>query len=67
MKFKIDDCVLYCPFPDVVALKGDKVRVIILEVLDKDDFYDYRVYVDDGRGRQKKVKEEKLEYNDENR
>ena len=60
MKFKVDEWVLYCAFPDVASLKDDKRRAVVLEVLRPDDYYDYRIYVDDGSTKIKKVKEENL-------
>ena len=61
-KFKIDEWVEYCQFPDsnFASLKEERIRSVILEVLSKHDIYDYRIFVDDGTSRIRKVKEENL-------
>tara|TARA_B100000287_G_C20520172_1_gene736627 strand:- start:318 stop:524 length:207 start_codon:yes stop_codon:yes gene_type:complete len=64
MKFKVDEWVLYCQFPDITSLKNNKQRSVILDVLPKESIYDYKIYIDDGTGTIKKVKEENLEYAD---
>ena len=46
-KFKTDEWVLYCPFPENESLKTYTHRAVILEVLEKRDIYDYRIYIDD--------------------
>ena len=61
-KYKVDEWVEYCPFPTSNAdvLKNERIPSVILEVLDKRDIYDYRIFIDDGRSRIRKVKEENL-------
>lgn len=61
-KFKTDEWALYCQFPDSKhdMLRMERKRVVILEVLKKDDFYDYRIFIDDGTSKITKVKEENL-------
>ena len=61
-KFKTDEWVDYCPFPDsnFELLKNERQRAVILEVLNKRDLYDYRIFVDDGTPTIRKVKEENL-------
>jgi hypothetical protein len=61
-KFKIDEWVAYCGFPNsrTEILRKERTRSVVLEVLDKHDIYDYRIFIDDGSGRTKKVKEENL-------
>jgi len=66
VKYRKDDWALYCAFPEVKSLKNDKVRAVILDVLPKDDLYDYRIFLDDGSGRTKNVKESHLEPLNEN-
>tara|TARA_R100001594_G_scaffold51807_2_gene85282 strand:+ start:3645 stop:3863 length:219 start_codon:yes stop_codon:yes gene_type:complete len=61
-QFKLDEWVEYCQFPNSTAevLKNERIRAVILEVLEKHDLYDYRIFIDDGSGRTRKVKEENL-------
>jgi hypothetical protein len=61
-RFKIDEWVGYCPFPDsnFGNLKEERLRAVILEVLDKRDRHDYRIFIDDGTSTIRKVKEENL-------
>ena len=61
-KFKIDQWVLYCSFPDSKFgnLKDERIRAVILETLDKRDIYDYRIYLDNGTSTILKVKEKNL-------
>ena len=61
-KFKLDEWVLYCSFPDsqFEALKSDRQEAVILEVLDKNDLYDYRIFINDGTSKIRKVKEDNL-------
>tara|TARA_R110002110_G_scaffold264892_1_gene480701 strand:+ start:27 stop:251 length:225 start_codon:yes stop_codon:yes gene_type:complete len=58
-KFKVDEWVLYSPFHDSQheSLKNDKRRALILTVLDTKDMYDYRIFIDDGSSKIKKVRE----------
>jgi len=60
MKYSIDDWVWYTMFPQLTHFKDDKIRAVVLELLEKDIIYDYRIYLDDGTSRVKKVKEENL-------
>jgi len=57
-KFKIDEWVLYDPY-----LSGEnttlRLKAVVLEVLENDLFYDYRIFID-GRGTITKVREENL-------
>jgi hypothetical protein len=57
-KFKIDEWVLYEPHPSgkYIALR---LKAVVLEVLENDLFYDYRIFID-GRGTITKVREENL-------
>ena len=57
-KFKIDEWVLYDPYPsgNNAALR---LKAVVLEVLENDLFYDYRIFID-GRGTITKVREENL-------
>ena len=57
-RFKIDEWVLYEP---CVSVKGATLRLkaVVLEVLENDLFYDYRIFID-GRGTITKVREENL-------
>jgi len=61
-RFKIDEWVLYCQFPDsnFSILKDDRQRAVILEVLNKRAPHDYRIFIDDGTSTIRKVKEENL-------
>lgn len=61
-KFKLDEWVDYCQFPDADSefLKSLRVRSVILEVLEKRELYDYRIFIDDGTSTIRKVKEENL-------
>jgi hypothetical protein len=61
-KFKTDEWVEYCPFPDsnFELLKTERQPAVVLEVLSKGELYDYRIFVDDGTSTIRKVKEENL-------
>ena len=61
-KFKVDEWVEYCQFPDAnyELLKKERTRAVVLEVLEKRDIYDYRIFIDDGTSMIRKVKEENL-------
>jgi hypothetical protein len=63
MKYKVDEWVILREFPEDpnVSLYEITVRAVILEVLEKDDQYDYRICIDNGKAKIKKVKEAKLE------
>jgi hypothetical protein len=57
-RFKIDEWVLYEPH---ISLDSTTLRLkaVVLEVLENDLFYDYRIFID-GRGTITKVREENL-------
>ena len=59
MKYKIDDWVYYCPLPDIETFKNERIPAVILDILDNDLFYDYKIYID-GTGKTKKVREHQL-------
>ena len=61
-KFKTDEWVLYSQFADSIheSLKNDFKRAVILEVLKQSDICDYRIFIDDGTSKIRKVKEENL-------
>ena len=60
-KFRTDDWVLFCTFPDVDSplLSSERERALVLAVLDEDRFYDYRIIVEK-TGKIKKVREHQL-------
>ncbi len=61
-KYKVDEWVLYCQFPDSKfgTLSQDRKPAVILEVLKSQDIYDYRIFIDDGTATVRKVKEDNL-------
>lgn len=61
-KFKVDQWVLFCTFPDseFETLRNERKRALILYVLPDKDMYDYEIFIDDGSSRIKKVKQENL-------
>jgi hypothetical protein len=59
MKYNIDQWVYYVQFPEIINLKNNKKKAVILEVLDKNSIYDYRIFID-GEGKIRKVKESNL-------
>ena len=59
MKYRIDDWVLYCAFPEIKALGNQRDPAVVLEVYPAEDYYDYRIFID-GTGRIKKVKQRNL-------
>ena len=59
MKFKVDEWVYYCAFPDLPALSDERSKSVVLSVLENDPIYDYEIYID-GLGKIKKVKEQQL-------
>jgi len=63
MKFKVDEWVTYRQFPEnpLGPLFDIVNRAVILEILTAKDLYDYRVCIDDGTAKIKKVKETNLE------
>tara|TARA_R100000278_G_C5348296_1_gene120844 strand:- start:131 stop:361 length:231 start_codon:yes stop_codon:yes gene_type:complete len=63
MTFGIDDWVLYRPFPDNPdsMLYEFAEKAVVLDVLSSDLYYDYKIYIDDGTGKIKKVRKKHLE------
>ena len=61
-KFKVDDWVLFCLFPEseFETLRNDRKRAVVLQVLPRGGIYDYEIYIDDGSSKIKKVREECL-------
>ena len=61
MKYRIDDWVIYKPFPDDQSeiLSSIEKRALVLYVFPKEDFYDYEIIID-GEGKIKKVREHYL-------
>jgi len=59
MKYQIDQWVYYVQFPEVQNLKNDKKKAVILEVMENNSVYDYRIFID-GEGKIRKVKERNL-------
>ena len=61
-KFKIDEWVLYAPFFDSSSdtLRAERKKAVILEVLKDKEIYDYRIFIDDGTSKIRKVKESVL-------
>jgi len=61
-RYKIDEWVSYCRFPDSEygKLKEERIRAVVLEVLKKQDIYDYRIYLDNGTSMIIKVREKNL-------
>ena len=62
MKYKVDEWVFYCRFPDSQFgdLKDERIKAVILEVLNTADIYDYRMYVDNAAPTYLKVKEKNI-------
>ena len=58
-KYKIDEWVYYCPLPDVNYFKDERIASLVLEVLNDDLIYDYRIYIDQS-SKIKKVREHQL-------
>ena len=60
-KFRIDEWVFYCPFPDSSAesLSSERLKSVILWKFDKTEPYDYEIFID-GEGKIKKVREHQL-------
>jgi len=59
MKYQIDQWVYYVQFPEILNLKNNKKKAVILEVMENNSVYDYRIFID-GEGKIRKVKEEQL-------
>ena len=59
MKYQIDQWVYYVQFPEVQNLKNNKKKAVILEVMENNSVYDYRIFID-GEGKVRKVKERNL-------
>jgi hypothetical protein len=60
IKYKTDEWVLYCAYPDNDILKDNIIEAVVLEVLTDDLLYAYRIYLNDGSSKYIKVKEENL-------
>ncbi len=58
-KYQIDQWVNYVQFPEVENLKNNKKKAVILEVMENNSVYDYRIFID-GEGKIRKVKERNL-------
>lgn len=60
-KFRIDEWVLYCPFPDskFESLYNERLKAVVLWEYDKGEPYDYEIFID-GQGKIKKVREHQL-------
>jgi len=58
-KYEIDQWVYYVQFPEVQNLKNNKKKAVILEVMENNSVYDYRIFID-GEGKIRKVKERNL-------
>jgi|TARA_R110002074_G_scaffold302130_1_gene473437 hypothetical protein len=58
-KYKVDEWVVYDPFPMDKTQSGYGQRAVILSICEQGDFYDYRIYVEK-TGKFKSVKEESL-------
>ena len=58
-KYEIDQWVYYIQFPEVPNLKNNKKKAVILEVMENNSIYDYRIFID-GEGKIRKVKESSL-------
>ena len=58
-KYEIDQWVYYIQFPEVENLKNNKKKAVILEVMENNSVYDYRIFIDE-EGKIRKVKEEQL-------
>ncbi len=61
-KFKVDQWVLYCTFPNSENeyLRTERKRAVVLQILSDRDLYDYEIFIDDGTSKIKKVKQESL-------
>ena len=61
MKYKVDEWVIYKPFPndDSKFLREMSSRVLVLDLLEDDLFYYYKVYVEETQ-KTKKVREHQL-------
>jgi len=44
-KYEIDQWVYYVQFPEVENLKNNKKKAVILEVMEKNSIYDYRIFL----------------------
>ena len=59
MKYKVDEWVGYCPLPDIELFKDERELAVVLDILDDDIFYDYKIYIEK-TGKIKKVREHQL-------
>jgi hypothetical protein len=60
-KFRVDEWVLYCAFPDseLKYLCSERQKAVVLCELPEDPFYDYRIIIE-ASGKIKKVREHQL-------
>ena len=58
-KYEIDQWIYYVQFPEIENLKNNKKKAVILEVMENNSVYDYRIFID-GEGKVRKVKERNL-------
>lgn len=59
MRYKVDEWVFFCALPDSDVFKDERVPALILDILTKDLFYDYKIYIEK-TGKIKKVREHQL-------
>jgi len=59
MKYRVDDWVLFCPLPDVELFKDERYAAVVLEILNDDLFYDYKIHVEQTQ-KTKKVRQHQL-------
>ena len=59
MKYKVDEWVGYCSLPDIELFKDERELAVVLDILDDDIFYDYKIYIEK-TGKIKKVREHQL-------
>ena len=59
MKYKVDEWVGYCSLPDIELFKNEREPAVVLDILDDDIFYDYKIYIEK-TGKTKKVREHQL-------
>jgi hypothetical protein len=60
MRYKVDEWVIFCAYPDNEILKDNVIEAVVLEILINNPLYAYRIYLNDGSGKDKEVKEENL-------
>ena len=42
-KYKVDEWVYYCTFPDIPALSAERTKSVVLNILKDDPIYDYEI------------------------